>query len=37
DVKLIARRPASSQCKYILEKLLGSRQDTKCCLGNSKV
>ncbi|CAM9187182.1 unnamed protein product [Scytosiphon promiscuus] len=32
-----SRRPASSQCKYILEKLLGSKKDSKCCLGNSKV
>eukprot|EP00752_Nemacystus_decipiens_P018668 g16737.t1 len=32
-----SRRSASSQCKYILEKLLGSKKDQKCCLGNTKV
>lgn len=31
------RRGPPSQCKFILDRLLGSKKDKKCCIGNTKV
>lgn len=31
------RRNIGGQCQFILERLLGSKKDSKCCLGNTKV
>ncbi|CAM9911619.1 unnamed protein product, partial [Laminaria digitata] len=37
DAASFAKRSPSSQCKHILDRLLGSKKDAKCCLGNTKV
>lgn len=37
DAAAFARRSPSGQCKHILDRLLGSKKDAKCCLGNTKV
>ncbi|CAM9632006.1 unnamed protein product [Ectocarpus sp. 6 AP-2014] len=37
EAAAFARRSESSQCRLILEKLLGREKDSKCCLGNTKV
>ncbi|CAN0001143.1 unnamed protein product, partial [Ectocarpus sp. 12 AP-2014] len=37
EAAAFARRSESSQCRFILEKLLGREKDSKCCLGNTKV